>query len=78
MSRSTNIHRGEWTDTSATALSQALGEVGLTLGEFVQLDYADGPGRLEPIDPNMFSINVEIIYSEPRQQYKAILRREDA
>lgn len=72
---SQNYHRGPWQDTQRAAIDDALAEVNVSPGDFIECEYSDGC-RMEPIDPGGRAIDVEVVWSEVRQQFKAILRRQ--
>lgn len=69
-----NFHRGPWADGANAAIDNALAEVQVTREEFVVCEYSEG-FKLAPIDESKSEINVDVIYSEARQQYRAELRR---
>jgi hypothetical protein len=69
-----DTHRGPWEDSARAAMNAALAEVGVMPGEFLEVQYGEGV-KFEPVDPEGRSISCEVEWSESRQQYKAILRR---
>jgi hypothetical protein len=71
---SANYHRGPWADSGDAAIDAALNEVRVTRGEYVECQFSEGL-RLEPVGADRPAIDVDVIFSEARDQYRADLRR---
>lgn len=69
-----NTYVGPWQDSSDAAITAALSDVNVSRGEYVECMYSDG-FKLEPINADKPAIDIEVIWSEPRMQYKAKLRK---
>ena len=67
------VHRGPWADSVDAAVSAALAEVNVDVGEWTLLAYSDGYAAISPSDE--WRIDIEVKYSEVRDQYQSILRR---
>jgi len=69
-------HTGPWADSFKAAYRAALSEVNLDLAEFISLEYGDDSITLVPCDESgKWEVDVEITWSESRQQYRAKLRQ---
>lgn len=69
-----NVYVGPWQDTAASAVSSALSEVNVDREDYIECQYSGG-SVFRPLDEDRMSISTEVIWSEPRQQYKAKLAR---
>ena len=69
-------YRGPWVDNSNEALDAALADVRVARGEYVVCEYSNDGYRLEPVDPDRLAIGAEVVYSEARQQYRAVIWQE--
>jgi hypothetical protein len=67
-------YRGEWADTAVAAIDVALFAVQVARGEYVECQYGEGL-RLEPVGADRPAIDVEVVYSTVREQYRAVLRQ---
>lgn len=68
-----NTWRGPWVDHSSSAMDAALAEVNVDRSEYIVLEYGSGGFKLEPVGGDRPAIGVEIIYSEVRDQYRAVI-----
>lgn len=74
--RSREEYRGPWADDPRAAITAALDEVGVDPNDgFVQVEYADAVA-LVPTHGQARRIEIDVTFSDHRQQYKAVLRRE--
>lgn len=67
-------YTGPWADEPQAAITAALTAVNVDRAEYVELQFHDSL-RFEPIDPDRSSIEVEVLWSETRQQYRTRLIR---
>lgn len=67
-------HTGSWQDSPNAAINTAMAEVNLYAGEYIECVFSDGV-RYEPLDSEKLAVDVEVVYSTTREQYKAILRQ---
>ena len=68
-------HRGPWVDNAASAMDAALAEVNVSRAEYVTVEFSGGY-TLEPVGADRPAIGVEVIYSETRDQYRAVIWRQ--
>jgi hypothetical protein len=71
----TERYTGPWADDAQSAITNALAEVGIMRGEYIECLYSSGDMRLATIEPDGAEIWVEIVYSEIREQYRVKLVR---
>lgn len=68
-------HRGPWQDDPDPAVRVALDEVRVDEGDWLKVEKANGYVMV-PLDPSVpWRIDVEVVYSEHRDQYRAVLRK---
>lgn len=70
-----NSYTGPWEDTPKAAVNRAVADTKLPVEDYIECELSNG-FQYRPIDPQgEWAVDVELVYSEARDQYRAKLRR---